>query len=291
MKEQKYLKLSSLETINKIINIVQTISIKYDYSVASFSSNWEFYDGNICFDELDEFKNNKDNYSDRKIWSTYTDVDFETIPNDRELSVIITTFDDSERVKPLCTVEIKSKNVILIKNVFSLIQKIFGKKYIRYSPESHKKNVAETTTEKLIKILKKFESYHLRRTIELENEKRLQEFLYPILKSHFPDLEEEASLSRFGNKSYVPDFTIPSAYLILECKYIGENTKINKTQEEIIDDSVGYLNQSSNYSKLIIFVYNAVNMPINEKFKKDLKTIKGIKEIIISPGINVRNSK
>jgi hypothetical protein len=291
MKEEKCLSLSSPETINKVINIVQAISVQYNYSVASFNSSWEFYDGNVYFDELEEFKNNKDNYSNRKICLTYTRVDFETISNNKDLSITIATFDDTERIKPLCTIEIRSKNIILIKNVFSLIQKIFDKKYIRYSPESHKKNVAETATEKLVKILKKFESYHLRRTIELENEKRLQEFLYPILKSHFPDLEEEASLSRFGNKSYVPDFTVPSAYLILECKYIGKNTKINKTQKEIIDDSVGYLNQSSNYSKLIVFVYNAVNMPINEKFKKDLKTIKGIKEIIISPGINVRNSK
>ncbi|MDD3101533.1 MAG: hypothetical protein PHE59_00060 [Patescibacteria group bacterium] len=174
----------------------------------------------------------------------------------------------------------------LEKLFYKVTQSLPEFKILEYVPESDQIKERKNIILKTILILKKFNRYQLRLKNLLKNEKELQNFLFPILKSHFLNLEEELNLPKFGTISYKPDFGIPDAKLLLECKYLRKKQDIKKIQKEINDDAAGYLVTSTDYKSLIIFIYNEKNTPIPDKFSKDLKKISGIIDVIIVPGVD-----
>ncbi|MDA2921274.1 hypothetical protein MYX76_17580 [Desulfobacterota bacterium AH_259_B03_O07] len=119
------------------------------------------------------------------------------------------------------------------------------------------------------------------------NEKEVQDILWIMLRSHLDLLEREDTLPTFGIKSYKPDFGIPELRLIVEVKYIGEKKQVSAVQEEILADVPGYLNETSMYDSAIILVYDhAQRLKDTVKFINDLKTVDGILDIIVVPGIS-----
>ena len=74
--------------------------------------------------------------------------------------------------------------------------------------------------------------------------------------------------------------------MLIEAKYIGEKTSVSEIQESIIADIPGYLTGNSKFDGVIILVYdNAHKLRDPRKFIEDLRSIEGIKEVIVTPGI------
>ncbi len=180
------------------------------------------------------------------------------------------------------------------RNEYSFLEESFSKvmqalpgfKILKHNPRNDQLQQRKNTISKTISILQNLNRYQLRMKDSLKNEKELQNFLFPILKSHFKDLEEEFNLPKFGTIAYQPDFGIPSIKLLLECKFLKERKDLKRIQKEVNDDAVGYLKTSPDYRSLIVFIYNSKNTPIPDKFQKDLKRVSGINDVIIVPGID-----
>lgn len=120
----------------------------------------------------------------------------------------------------------------------------------------------------------------------LENEKAVQDVLWVILRAQFDRLEREVPLPRFGTKAHRPDFRVPDLLTLVEVKYIGTSTSPQSIQEEIQSDVHGYLNESSGCTGLVVFVYDAANKLCDAtSFVESLRSISGIVEVIVEPGL------
>ncbi|MDD5222692.1 MAG: hypothetical protein PHE84_01765 [bacterium] len=118
------------------------------------------------------------------------------------------------------------------------------------------------------------------------NEKDVQDILWIILRSHFERIDREEVLPRFGAKAYKPDFGIPDLRVLIEVKYIGEKINLPSIQEEILSDIPGYLGSNTKYDGIIIFIYDAAQkLRDSRKFVEDLRSVEGIIDIVITPGI------
>ncbi len=134
-----------------------------------------------------------------------------------------------------------------------------------------------------IDILNRFDTYQTRLKKSIDDEKTLQEFIYPILKSQFPDLEDEMHFSSYAASKYIPDFGIPSLKLIIEAKYLRRKADWKTFQRQIHDDILGYSNSSQIYKKIIFFIYKDSHIIEPDKFRKDLiRKNKNILDIIIA---------
>jgi len=123
-------------------------------------------------------------------------------------------------------------------------------------------------------------------TIPPRNEKDVQDILWVILRSHFDRLDREDNLPRFGAKGYKPDFGVPSLSALVEVKFIGEKTDIAKIQEEILADLPGYLNENTAYNTVAILVYDAAHkLRDPRKFIDDIRTVSGVLDVIVVPGV------
>jgi hypothetical protein len=119
------------------------------------------------------------------------------------------------------------------------------------------------------------------------NEKAVQDIMWIMIRSQFDRVDREETLSKFGVKNYRPDFGIPDLNVLIEAKFIGENTIVPRIQEEILADVPAYLNDSSKYKSLIVLIYDeAQKLRDSVKFIEDLKSISGIIEVSVVPGIS-----
>jgi len=106
-----------------------------------------------------------------------------------------------------------------------------------------------------------------------------------MLRAHYDRVEREETLTRFGVKSYRPDFGIPDLRTLVEVKFVGESTKVGTLQEEIMADVPGYLGQATIYDCLVPIVYDAAHKLKDARgFIEALKTIDGIVDVLVVPG-------
>ena len=75
-----------------------------------------------------------------------------------------------------------------------------------------------------------------------KNEEDVKRIMWIVLRSHFERLDREETLSKFGLKSYRPDFGVPEIRLLIEAKFIGQKTDPKAIKDEILADIHGYLN-------------------------------------------------
>ncbi len=118
------------------------------------------------------------------------------------------------------------------------------------------------------------------------DERAVQDIIWIMLRSRFDRLDREDTLPKFGAKGYRPDFGIPELKLLVEVKFIGDATKPANIQEELLADVPGYLSEQSRYDSLLIIVYDgAQKLRDSRKFVEDLRTVSGIVDVIVIPGI------
>jgi len=138
----------------------------------------------------------------------------------------------------------------------------------------------------VVRVLNRFRECCQYLTPTPTKEADVQDIIWIMLRSHFDRLDREDTLPKFGVKGYRPDFGIPELYTLIEVKFVGEKSDVGSLQEEIIADITPYLSNPSSYSSLIIFVYDkAHKLRDPHKFIDDIKSIDGVVDVIVVPGI------
>jgi len=118
-----------------------------------------------------------------------------------------------------------------------------------------------------------------------KNERDVQDILWIMLRSQYDRVDREDTLARFGAKAYKPDFGIPDLQTLIEVKFIGDKSDISAIQEEILADVPGYLNETP-FSGIIELVYDhAHRLRDPRKFVEDLRSVDGIIDVLVVPGI------
>lgn len=193
-------------------------------------------------------------------------------------------------------ISIEGKNRTTVEKIFQEFQTTFPecKQFVARIAEDEKKREdrekkereKEAKIRKCSYILRNLNTLQVRMMAPLKDEKEVQAFLFPILKSHFDDLEDEFHLPKYGDIEYKPDFGVPSLKHLIEVKFLSKRTTSKDVQKEITDDSVGYLRNSNQYKTMTVFIYNSEVIPVSDRFTKDIESLKGIREVIIVPGVN-----
>lgn len=116
----------------------------------------------------------------------------------------------------------------------------------------------------------------------VNEEREVQDIVWLILRSYFDDLVDEERLPKFGHASYKPDFAIPSLRLLIEVKVAYSRDDFKKIEQAIMVDSIGYLTNSSNYDKILVFIYDkSASVQEHNTTKRALKQIDKIDDVVI----------
>lgn len=168
---------------------------------------------------------------------------------------------------------------------YSQLLKIIGK--VKQASEDPRLPPAPLTMTSLIQALRRFRECCQYIQMPPKNEREVQDILWIMLRTQYERVDREDVLPRFGAKTYRPDFGIPDLQILVEVKFVGEKTVIGAIQEEILADVPGYLAAAPRFSGIIELVYDhAHKLRDPRKFTEDLRSVEGILEVIVIPGIS-----
>lgn len=277
MKVKKYLKIAPSKITKEIKKIRDHFSEEFP-NLKEFYFSLNCKDTEYLYDNLTEFLEDLPDIKHVTIFLiTFSLLNKE---NDK-LEIRLQTYD-----KNYVSIEINYKNRKSSEKYIDELAAILKVNTYKYNPLSETRNEIKEKITECSTVLNNCQNYHSRRNQQIKDEKDVQSFLYPILKSHFEDLEDEFFLPKYAGISYKPDFGIPSIKLLIEIKFLRQKSDLKKIQKEIIDDSVGYIKSSNKYKEIIVYIYNHKNLPVEEKYTKDLEKINVIRKVLISPGIS-----
>jgi len=116
----------------------------------------------------------------------------------------------------------------------------------------------------------------------IKDEGDVQSIVWLMLRSCFEDLVDEDTLPKFGHSSYKADFGIPSLGLLIEVKMVRKAQDFKKVEKEIMEDSIGYLQQTKRYSKLVVFIYDeSSSVQEHGTTRHELRKIQTIEDVVI----------
>lgn len=121
---------------------------------------------------------------------------------------------------------------------------------------------------------------------DIQNEYHIQDLLWTILAPIFPDLEDEENLPSIGHKHPKCKLGIPSLRLIIEVKFVYNetNSEFDEIIESVAADTNLYLSEAFNYDKAIAFVWdNSSQTEQHSLLRQALQKIKGLMEAIVVP--------
>jgi hypothetical protein len=145
----------------------------------------------------------------------------------------------------------------------------------------------------LISILSKFEAAMKRWRYDsdsskspkkwaVNSEKEVQDILWLILRPYFDDIVDEETLPKLGHSSYKPDFAIPSLRTLIEVKFAKKKADFKDIEKEIMQDSVGYLTNTTNYEKILVFIYDhSSSSQEHAETIRALRNVSGIENVVI----------
>lgn len=124
----------------------------------------------------------------------------------------------------------------------------------------------------------------------ITSEREVQDILYLVLRSVFDDLNDEDTNPKVGHASTRSDFGIPSLRLLIEVKYIytGTTAEFKKIEQEVMTDSVAYLQRATHYDEIVVFIYDSTASVEHHDLTRDVLTkVPGIADVIIvsRPGV------
>jgi hypothetical protein len=163
--------------------------------------------------------------------------------------------------------------------------KIIGK--VRQVAASSHAQPDPSTLTNLVQALRRFRECCQYIQAPPQNEREVQDILWIMLRSQYDRVDREDTLPRFGAKSYKPDFGITDLQVLVEVKFIGGKSNIASIQEEILADVPGYLNEATSFRGILELIYDhAHKLRDPRKFIEDLRTVNGILDVIVVPGIS-----
>jgi hypothetical protein len=112
-------------------------------------------------------------------------------------------------------------------------------------------------------------------------EREVQDILWLILRSYFPDLVDEDALPKLGHSTYKADFGIGSLKLIIEVKFASSKDDFKKIEKEVQEDCIPYL-RDLRYESLVIFIYDdSASVQEHDITRRALLEIQGIVGVVI----------
>ena len=115
----------------------------------------------------------------------------------------------------------------------------------------------------------------------ITQEREVQDILWLILRSYFPDVVDEDTLPKLGHSTYKADFGIGSLKLIIEAKFATNREDFKKIEKEVQEDCIPYL-RDLRYESLIVFIYDdSASVQEHDTTRRALMEIKGIVDVVI----------
>ena len=118
----------------------------------------------------------------------------------------------------------------------------------------------------------------------LTDEKKVQAVVYVVLRSMFPDVIDEETLTKVGLSSYIPDFAIPSLRLLIEVKFARVKSDLKRIEKAILEDSAAYpMAGSGGYDQMIVFIYdNSASIQLHGVVRDALQGVPFIRSVIFA---------
>ena len=115
----------------------------------------------------------------------------------------------------------------------------------------------------------------------ITQEREVQDLLWLILRSYFPDVVDEDALPKLGHSTYKADFGIASLKLILEAKFATSKDDFKRIEKEVQEDCVPYL-RDLRYESLIVFIYDdSASVQEHDTTRAALLELPGVVDVII----------
>jgi REase_DpnII-MboI len=129
----------------------------------------------------------------------------------------------------------------------------------------------------------------------ITSEREVQDVLWLVLRSVFDDVVDEDTNPKVGHASTRADFGIPSLRLLVEVKYVydGTTAEFKKIEQEVMIDSVAYLQRVTVYDEIVVFIYDSTASVEHHDLTRDtLIKVPGIADVIIvsRPGVLAQES-
>jgi hypothetical protein len=116
---------------------------------------------------------------------------------------------------------------------------------------------------------------------QVTQEREVQDILWLILRSYFPDVVDEDALPKLGHSTYKADFGIGSLKLIIEAKFATSKDDFKKIEKEVQEDCIPYL-RDLRYESLIVFIYDdSASVQEHDTTRRALLEIPGIVDVVI----------
>ncbi len=112
-------------------------------------------------------------------------------------------------------------------------------------------------------------------------EREVQDILWLILRSYFPDLVDEDTLPKLGHSTYKADFGIGSLKMIIEAKFASSKEDFKKIEKEVQEDCIPYL-RDLRYESVVVFIYDdSASVQEHDITRRALLEIPGIVGVVI----------
>lgn len=280
----KYIKspLSQVTTVVLAINDA-VLNNFTDYTLEKLNGTIQTADATYNPDNITELEIIQ-KLSVKNIRIAYLALNYKNDDQSFELSLTHSTDD------PYIEIKCSGLEVDRLEKIFELLKnEVFKTNYYRHAMISGYRIIQKKAIETITNIFDSLDDLQIRALENIRDEKDFQNFMYPILRSHFDDLEDEHYLPKYGTKTYKPDFGIPAAKLLIELKFIKNLSGLKRCQSEIHDDVIGYLGSSNKYNKIIAAIYNYNNIAINSSEIKKLEMARGIERVIVCKHVTPNN--
>ncbi|RAJ78953.1 hypothetical protein CLV59_10613 [Chitinophaga dinghuensis] len=108
---------------------------------------------------------------------------------------------------------------------------------------------------------------------DIQNEYHVQSLVYFLLAPIFPDIEQEFSMEQLGQLNARADIGIPSLNVIIEIKFLRQNTPFTKMLEEVAADASLYFKKDgvylNKYNKMLVLLWD--NSRRNQEHREFIK--------------------
>lgn len=116
----------------------------------------------------------------------------------------------------------------------------------------------------------------------IRSEREVQDVLWVILRSAFPDLEDEDTLPKFGHSTYRADLGIPSLGLLIEVKFARAAGEFKEIEKQVLEDIVPYLRSPERYKEVLVFIYDdSCSVQEHETTRQALLSVQGIADVLV----------
>ena len=113
-------------------------------------------------------------------------------------------------------------------------------------------------------------------------EREVQDILWLMLRPVFEDLVDEETLPKLGHSTYRADFGIPSLGVLIEVKYVRKSSDFKEIEQQVLVDSVAYLNGITAYKEIVVFAYDeSASVQEHDTTASALRGIDHVSDVVI----------